>query len=256
MLIYNMEEKIELRNKLSAGNFELNKWLFGGYDKDIITTIYGPAGSGKSNFCMMVAASVARKNGKVIFIDTEGGFSVERIKQLCKDNEEASKTLENILLIKPTNFEEQWDAFSQLLKELKNDRQKKIELIVVDGMTMLYRLDLAESKTDKNKVDAINSRLARQMRLLSEIARKENIPVIATNQVYYAFISAEDFKDGKEKSASMVGGDIMRYWSKCIIELKVNKGKRSAILKKHRSLPEKELDFEVVNDGIRKRGWL
>jgi len=254
ILTFNMEQN--LRNKISAGNYDLNKWLFGGYDKDIITTIYGPAGSGKSNFCMMVSASVARKGGKVIFIDTEGGFSVERIKQLCKDNEEANKALENILLIKPTNFEEQWEAFSQLLKELKADKNKRIELIVVDGMTMLYRLELAESKKDKTKVDAINSRLARQMRLLSEIARKENIPVIATNQVYYAFVSAEDFKEGKERDASMVGGDILKYWSKCIIELKSNRGKRSAILKKHRSLAEKELAFEVVNEGIRKRGWL
>ncbi len=244
------------RNKISAGNFELNKWLFGGYDKDIITTIYGPAGCGKTNFCMMVASSIAKKGGKVIFIDTEGGFSVERFRQLCKDSEESKKALENILLIKPTNFEEQWSAFSQLLKELKNDKTKKIELIVVDGMTMLYRLELAEFKTDKSKVDDVNSRLARQMRLLSEIARKENIPVIATNQVYYDFLPNNELNQGKERNANMVGGDIMRYWSKCIIELKNPKGKRTAVLKKHRSLGEKELNFEIVNEGIRKKGWL
>lgn len=249
-----MEFQNTTRNKISAGNYDLNKWLFGGYDSDIITTIYGPAGSGKTNFCMMVCASAARHGGKVIFIDTEGGFSVERFRQICKDSEESKKALENVMILKPTNFEEQWDAFGKLLKEIKS--KNEISLIVVDGMTMLYRLLMAESKSDKSKIDEINSRLARQMRMLAEIARKQNIPVIATNQVYYEFLSEEELKSGKEKTASMVGGDIMRYWSKCIIELKNARGKRTAILRKHRSLPEKEMDFEIVREGIRKKGWL
>ncbi len=245
---------MEFRNKISAGSYDLNKWMFGGYDKDIITTIYGPAGCGKTNFCMMAAASIARKGGKVIFIDTEGGFSAERFRQLCKDSEESKNALGNMLLLKPTSFEEQWDAFGKLSKEIKENNN--VCLIVVDGMTMLYRLLLAESKEDKRKVDEINSRLARQMRMLAEIARKRNIPVIATNQVYYDFLTDEEQKNGKEKNANMVGGDIMKYWSKCIIELKNMRGKRTAILRKHRSLPEKELDFEIVSEGIRKKGWL
>ena len=68
--------------KISAGSYDLNKWLFGGYDKDIITTIYGPAGSGKTNFCLLAAVSQAKKQKKVIYIDTEGGFSIDRVKQL------------------------------------------------------------------------------------------------------------------------------------------------------------------------------
>jgi len=247
-------ENLDNRAKISAGSYDLNKWLFGGYDRDIITTIYGPAGCGKTNLCIIAAASAARHGGKVIFIDTEGGFSVERFRQVCKDSEESKRALENILILKPTNFEEQWDAFGKLLKEIKS--KTEIALIVVDGMTMLYRLLLAECKENKSKVDEINSRLARQMRMLAEIARKQGIPVLATNQVYYEFLSEEELKSGKEKNAFMVGGDIMKYWSKCIIELKNARGKRTAVLRKHRSLPEKELDFEIVNEGIRKKGWL
>ena len=41
-----------------------------------------------------------------------------------------------------------------------------------------------------------------------------------------------------------------------IIELQNNSGKRKIILKKHRSLPQKEMNFEIVNQGIRKKGWL
>ncbi len=68
--------------------------------------------------------------------------------------------------------------------------------------------------------------------------------------------SEEDWKKGVERKANFVGGDLLKYWSKCIIELRVEKGKRKAVLVKHRSLPEKELSFEIVNEGIKKRGWI
>jgi DNA repair protein RadB len=50
----------------------------------------------------------------------------------------------------------------------------------------------------------------------------------------------------------VVGGDILRYSSKCLIELKkVGDGDRIAILRKHRSLPEnKVVAFKIVEHGI------
>jgi hypothetical protein len=77
-----------------------------------------------------------------------------------------------------------------------------------------------------------------------------------TNQGYHEFIQEEEWRQGKRGETKMVGGDIMKYWSKCIIELKNEKNKRKMILRKHRSLGEKDMDFEIVNSGIRKRGWL
>ena len=240
--------------KISAGSYDLNEWLFGGYEKDIITTIYGPAGSGKTNFCLLAVVSQAKKNQKVIYVDTEGGFSVDRVKQISEGD--ADELLKNILLLKPISFSEQEQAFNQLLKELKT---QKIGLIVVDGMTMLYRLELAEAKNKENsseEIKKINSKLAKQMRILAEIARRKDIPVIVTNQVYSEFLSESDLRAGKERGVSMVGGDILKYWSKCIIELRNEKRGKKAILKKHRSLPEKELSFEITNKGIRKKGWI
>lgn len=238
--------------KISAGSYDLNKFLFGGYEKDIITTIYGPGGSGKTNFCILVAASQARKGNKIIYVDTEGGFSTERVKQILKGNkEETDQTLKNILLLKPTSFAEQELSFGTLLKHVKKG---DISLIVIDSIAMLYRLELGDaikSKEDE-KIQQVNRNLAEQLRKLNEIARKQNIPVIITNQVYSQFTTNED--EAKEKQVSMVGGDLLKYWSKCLIELKNNFGKRTIHLKKHRSLPEKELAFEINNFGIRKRG--
>ena len=69
--------------KIPAGSELMDSMLDGGYDSDIITTIYGPAGSGKTNLCLLAAISIARQNKKVIYIDTEGGFSVSRLDQLA-----------------------------------------------------------------------------------------------------------------------------------------------------------------------------
>ena len=131
--------------KISAGDFELNKFLFGGYEKDIITTIYGPGGSGKSNFCMMAATSQAKKGNKVMFIDTEGGFSTDRFKQIHQGpKEEVEKDLQNILLLKPTTFKEQEQAFAKLLSHIKKG---DVSLIIIDSMVMLYRLELGDAIT-------------------------------------------------------------------------------------------------------------
>jgi RecA/RadA recombinase len=121
----------------------------------------------------------------------------------------------------------------------------EISLIIVDGMTILYRLDFADARKSEEELKKVNSELARLMQILSEIARKREIPVIVTNHVY-----------SWENSMRMVGGDILKYWSKCHIELSNENGRRVAYLRKHRSLPEKELAFSIVNEGIRKRGWI
>lgn len=229
--------------KISAGSSDVNKWLYGGYETDIVTVIYGSSGTGKTNFCLLTAVSQAKKGNKVIYIDTEGGFSTERVKQLVPENYE--RVLKNILLLKPTNFEEQRESFKTLLEHLKDE----VSLIVVDGMTILYRLEFAAAREklaeDEKAVQKINGELVGQIKTLAEIARKREIPILVTNQVY-------NWEDEKR----MVGGDILKYWSKCHIELKNEKGRRSAHLTKHRSLPEKELVFQITNDNIKKRGWL
>jgi len=234
--------------KVSAGSYDVNKWLHGGYDSDVITTFYGSAGSGKTNFCLLTAVSQAKKGKKVIFIDTEGGFSSERVKQMLgKDVENQKDILKNIFVLRPTNFKEQKDVFDQLQKYLK----KHVSLIVVDGMTMLYRLEFASAREKSNgngditEIQRVNAELTMQLRLLAEIAGKQNIPVLVTNQIY----SWDD-------EQRMVGGDILKYWSKCLIELVNDKGKKTAHLRKHRSLPEKSLNFQITNEGIRKRGWI
>jgi DNA repair protein RadB len=242
--------ELEVDTKISAGSFDLNKWLYGGYEKGVITTIYGEAGTGKTNFCISACVSQAKKGCKVIYVDTEGGFSVERVKQMSGEDTEA--VLKNIILLKVTNFDEQVQAINKLHKEISKGN---ISLVIIDGITMLYRLELAEAKEKERDIREINSELARQMKLLVEIARTKNVPIIVTNQAYHEYLSDEEFRAGKRGETRMVGGDILRYWSKCIIQLDNERGKRTAKLIKHRSIGEKEFNFIIVNSGIKRRGF-
>ena len=240
-------------NKISAGSFDFNKWLSGGYEKEVITMIVGPPGSGKTNFAVLSSCSESKKGNKVVFVDTEGGFSIERVKQIVGEGYE--DILKNIFLLEPTNFEEQKNVFVKLLDRVKKEH---VSLIVVDGMAMLYRLELGDAvkSKDSENIKRVNREIAKQMRILAEIARKQKIPIIITNQVYGGFLSEEDWKKGVQREMNIVGGDLFKYWSKCIIELQNNHGKRKAFLLKHRSLPQKEMSFDIREKGIFKKGWI
>ena len=220
--------------KISTGAVFLDEHLDGGYETDVVTTIFGPSGSGKTNLCLLAAVRVAESGKKVIIIDTEGGIAVERIKQLTIDYD---RILGNFLFFQPLTFEEQQGMFERL----NNLLSQNIGLIVVDSISMLYRLELG-------KADAIfetNSALARQIAILVEITRSKKIPVLITNQVYADF--------GNKDKIKMVGGDLLKYGSKCLIELVKLGGIQNSgvVLRKHRYIASgEELAFKIVNKGI------
>ena len=187
--------------------------------------------------------------GKVAHQERQNGNG--RQKQSAGEN--ADEILKNILLLSPTNFDEQKKAFSQLSDKLKKNQAN---LIVVDGMATLYRLGFGDIKDKEENMKELNWKMAEQMRILAEISRKQDIPVIVTNQVYSGFLSEEELRKGVAKKTNLVGGDLLKYWSKCIIELSADGKKRKATLLKHRSLPPKEFSFEIKNEGIFKKGWI
>ena len=237
-----------MEGRISTGSLDFDKLLGGGFERDIITTIYGPGGSGKSNLCMISLVYQTKIGNKAILVDSEGGFSLDRFKQIHGGNQQQiDRALQNLFVYKPTSFNEQ----DRVMKGLKEHAKKSgANIIIVDSIAMLYRLELGDaivSKENEN-IFRVNKRLANQLKILNEIARKQNIPVIVTNQVYSLFS-----KEG-ERSVAMVGGDLLKYWSKCLIELQNFGGRRKMVLRKHRSLPVRELSFEIVEKGIKKRG--
>jgi len=220
-----------MEGRISTGTEIIDELLEGGYETDAITTIYGPAGAGKTNLALLAAVSVAQKGKKVIYIDTEGGFSAARLKQIVHD---PKKVLGRIMFLRPTSFEEQKKAFARL----KFIGGKGIGLVIVDTISMLYRL-----QRSSEDIHEINRELGMQIGILNQICRKHKIPVVVTNQVYSEFAT---------NRVNMVGGDILKYGSKCLLELQpLASGWRKVILRKHRSIAgEKEAMFRIVDKGV------
>lgn len=230
LLVYGM--LMEDKRKVSSGVDFIDSLLGGGYDQDIVTTVYGPSGSGKTNLCLLAMVRMAGTGKKIVFIDTEGGIAVERIKQITAHYE---KVLQRVIFFRPMNFQEQDEVFESLRRLV----DENIGLIVVDSVAMLYRLELGK----KEDVYEVNSTLGRQIACLVEIARRWKIPVLITNQVYADFENKEQVR--------MVGGDLLKYGSKCLIELQKFRNCNRLVLRKHRSLPAGlETGFKVVEKGL------
>lgn len=206
----------------------LDELLNGGIEHRSLTNLYGPPGSGKTNLALIASVSCIQSGKKVLFIDTEGGFSPERLSQISKDFESASQ---KIILIEPKTFEEQDKVIMELEGALDG-----VGLIVLDSLVNLYRLEL----DDKN-FQQVNKMLSTQLSKLSKISRERDIPILITNHVY-----------SDNNRIQPVSRDITKYWSKCLVELvKLEKGRRVAILRKHRSMPEgREAHFQITQDGI------
>ncbi len=213
--------------KIPSGTEVFDKLLEGGYDKEI-TTIYGPASTGKTTACLLAVVS-ATKRGKVFFMDTEKGFSLERLKRLTKDYK---KSLDNIFLARVNSFEEQNKKIGFIFELIK---RTKIELLIVDTIGAHYRNVL------QSDVKNINSQMANQLKILTEISRN-HAPVILTNQVYNM--------PGK-KEVCIVGGDMVRNYSRCLVELKKFKASnRGAVVRKPENLKNREIAFKIVEGGF------
>ena len=200
---------------ISTGNKDIDEFL---KEYSLITTIYGQASTGKTTLAMLAAINQTKQKKKVIFVDTENGFSLERLKQLTRDFKDI---LKNIILVKPKTFEEQEKVILNL---------PKASLIIIDTISQFYRMKLKEDNYLTNKS------LDKQLRKLKEISKE--IPIIINNQVY------SDING----NVNIVGGDMLRNWSDTIIKLEKNPRKLKV------EKPEKkEFLFEIKEEGIIKK---
>jgi DNA repair protein RadB len=201
--------------------------LGGGLTPGAVTQIFGPPASGKTNLALL-AAKNALGAGKVVYIDPEGGFSVERLRQMT--GESFQETLNNIILLKPTTFEEQRMSIQKLDEIIST---MNTSLVIVDSIAMLYRME--EDKDVRM--------LGRMLAQLLRIARKHNLPVLLTNQVYSEFDT---------NLIRPIGGQITEYFTKNMVELKrTESGARQALLRRHLTKPEGDsLTFNIVAEGV------
>ena len=227
---------MQLPTRYSSKCKNLDELLGGGFEAGIVTQLYGEAGSGKTNICLQLAIECARKEEKVIFIDSEG-FSAERFMQIA--GEDAESIAKRIIIYEPQNFEQQTSSIKGMETLIKESKGKtEIALVILDSATLFYRLEL-----DDERSIHLRRELAKQIARLSELARRYNIAVLITNQVYMDIESDE---------LRPVGGYAFKHLSKVIVQLeKIGNGKRRATIKKHRSMPENtSCEFFITSRGI------
>nr|WP_304364212.1 DNA repair and recombination protein RadB [Methanocalculus taiwanensis] len=211
----------------------MDRILGGGLEKQMITQIYGEPGSGKSTLAIMAAVATLKKGDGVIFFDTEG-FSPDRFVQICGGEDAAPELATRLYLFEPIDFAEQGLMITESQKIFS---KHTIGLIVMDSATALYRSEL-EKRGDVQRM------LGKQMIDILSIARRYQVPVLITNQVYM---------DPKTGTFSGLGGTTLSHISKAIIRIERRESSRRAIVMKHRSRPEGEsFDFAITEDGIRK----
>ncbi len=204
-----------------------------------VTNFYGAPGTGKTCACMLAAIECIKNNGSVTYMDTEGGFSSERLSQLTPDAETVLKRVE---LLEPKTFSEQ----ARMIKDLSG---KKRDLVIVDSLVSLYRLEYAESGVKQGKLNShvlsANRELSKQLSILSNMAREGKMPVMVTSHT---------FKNWDTGESEVIGGEVLKYWSKVLVlfERTGKMSERKATLMKHRWLPEgQSVKFVLVNEGIK-----
>ena len=215
-------------DRIPWGCSQFDRLLGGGIESGSVTLLYGEAGAGKTNVCLQLARNMAINGKRVAYIDSEG-LSSDRLAQVFAGNEQSMK---NLLIFQVHSFEEQSDRIDKIEKLAAVGA---ISLVIIDSLTMFYRLN--------HENTSVRNDFIRQTEVLLNSARKYEIAIMVTSQVY------SNLQNG---GVEFLGGHALHHNAKTIIRLdKKNEGKRNAVIMKHRSLPEgRSAMYRITETGI------
>ena len=178
--------------------------------------------------------------GKAVFIDTENTFRPERIQDMARavglDEEEAVR---NIYFARAYNTDQQL-LLAERVEELAD--REPIKLVVVDSLTSLFRGEFV----GREALAARQQKLARHLLTLHRIAELKDLAVFVTNQVQ----ARPDLFFGDPTRP--IGGHVLAHSVTTRVYLRRSKGnKRIARVVDSPNLPEAEVPFSVLQEGIR-----
>ena len=215
---------------LTTGVKSLDELLGGGIAEGVLTQVYGSFATGKTTLALQVGLL---SGGKVAYVDTEGGFSPERLTQMASSRGlDPEEVLRRFILFTPSDFREQ----RRVIGSLKKLVDRSFSLVVVDSITAHYR-------AEENRRN-LTAELSKQLQVLLWIARKNDIPVIVVNQVHF---------DSRAERMKPVAEHTLGYRTKDILRLDKlgTSGLRVAILERHRFKPEGGMVyFRITEKGI------
>jgi DNA repair protein RadA len=233
---------------ITTGSKNLDNLLGGkGIETKSITEAYGAFGSGKTQLGLALSVNVqlpleqGGANGKAVYIDTEGTFRPERVRQFAERyGVNSDKVLKNILVARAFNSDHQillLDKITELIKD-----GEPIKIIIVDSLTAHFRAEFA----GRGMLADRQQRLNRYLHNLLKLGEQHNLAIYVTNQVMAD--PAQMFGD----PTKAVGGNIVAHASTYRIYLRRGKkDTRVAKLIDSPNLPDNETVFMVETQGLK-----
>lgn len=219
---------------IPTGCESVDTLLGGGFERGAVTQLYGPPAAGKTNLALSGAVEAACGGGTAVYVDTEG-VSVDRFRQLLEARAEDVEAVASRIVIEDAiDFAEQAEAVRDV-----EEFAERADVVVLDSATGFYRL---ERLGDAEEGDALR-RVTRQVTHLLSLARKYDLAVVITNQV---------FSDPESDRTRPLGGNTLEHWTGTVVRLeRFRGGNRRATLEKHRAKPAGEsVTFRITGTGL------
>ena len=157
---------------ISTGLKKIDDFLSGGIPNGVIVDIFGGNGTGKTQLLLQLSINSIKNGGKVLFLDTTGGFRPERILEIQKKSNSNFNLLNNIIVSRITNTSEQ-------INSIKNFKENNFSLIIIDNITDLFSYEYKNNQSIFKK----NSLFMKYMRELSLYAVTHKVPIVITNMI-------------------------------------------------------------------------
>ena len=157
---------------ISTGLKKIDDFLSGGIPNGVIVDIFGGNGTGKTQLLLQLSINSIKNGGKVLFLDTTGGFRPERILEIQKKSNSNLNLLNNIIVSRITNTSEQ-------INSIKNFKENNFSLIIIDNITDLFSYEYKHNQSIFKK----NSLFMKYMRELSLYAVTHKVPIVITNMI-------------------------------------------------------------------------
>ena len=230
-------ERQSVNGAISTGCRTVDSLLGGGIERGVVTQLYGPPASGKTNLALSASVQAAASGGKALYIDTEG-ISVDRFEALAEaatDGESVDSIAGRVIISDALDFDEQREAVRDA-----GDLAESVDLIVLDSATGFYRLE----RDDEDDGETLRA-VAKQVTQLLAFARRHELAVLITNQVY------TDPEAGSSR-ARPLGGHTLTHWSGVVLRLeRFRGGNRRATLEKHGARAAGETArFRISENGL------
>jgi predicted ATP-dependent serine protease len=172
--------------------------------KEGITSIWGDFGVGKTTLSLQTAKTNALNEKKVLYIYTKPNLPFNKLRTIFESN--LNDVLRNISFNNLTTFDEIFSFIFDLefvvLDDIKNQKES-FNLIIIDSMTDLYRLELNREKKSKNFI--LNYKLNQLLANLVNLKQKYKIEPLIVNEI------SRGTQEGQTYDMES-GGKVMHYW--------------------------------------------